>query len=66
LLRRNSVQALYKGYYYDKINANNTSAPSTKQNTGSQIIDSVSKEVLDGQNAGEELDAVEIEDKNLD
>ena len=54
LLRRNSIQALFKGYYYDK-NNHQVATPSTKQN--SVIVDSVSKEVpndLDGLILGEE------------
>ena len=41
LLRRNSVQALFKGYYYDK-NNHQVVTPSTKQN--SIAVDSLSKE----------------------
>jgi hypothetical protein len=41
LLRRNSVQSLFKGYYYDK-NNHQVATPSTKQN--SAIIDSMGKD----------------------
>ena len=42
LLRRNSIQALFKGYYYDKHN-HQAATPSTKQN--SVLVDSLSKDV---------------------
>jgi len=42
LLRRNSVQALFKGYYYDKHNTQ-MATPSTKQNT--VAVDTVSKDI---------------------
>ena len=64
LLRRNSVQALFKGYHYDK-NNHQVATPSTKQN--SIIIDSASKDtdkelgemILGGEENVNEEDGVE-------
>ncbi len=66
LLRRNSVQALYKGYYYDK-NNHQFATPSTKQN--SVMLESVSKdnnekelEIPGDENIDEDDDDVDVED----
>ena len=44
LLRRNSVQGAFKGYYYDK-SSQQATVPSTKQS--SQVMDSQDKEQLE-------------------
>jgi hypothetical protein len=56
LLRRNSIQSLFKGYYYDKHN-HQVATPSTKQN--SVLVDSLSKDV------DKELEAP-VGDENVD
>lgn len=65
MLRRNSIQGLFKGYYYDK-NNHQVATPSTKQN--SVVVDSVSKEIK-GDVMGEDGDDFEMGnngDENVD
>ena len=62
LLRRNSVQNLFKGYYYDKHN-HQLVTPSTKQNSIS--VDPLSKDVND-KDDNDKDDLVDGGEENVD